>query len=64
MEFQFNISGAGGILLMGEKTHNASLRVCKIHFLQRDSHGLIGAPVQNPDKVAEFSGQNNHLPKM
>ena len=48
---------------MGQKTHDPSLGGSEVHFLQGGSHGLVGTPVQDPDKMAVFLVQNDHLLK-
>ena len=62
MEGFLNILGAGGRFAMGKKTHDMPLGSGQIHGFQRVGHGLVGAPVQDPDQMSVMVSQKDHLP--
>ena len=64
MELVFDIPGAGRLLLMGEVAHDMALGSSEVHFFQCGGHSLVGAPVEDADKMTEMDVQNDHLLKM
>ena len=64
MEGLFHVFGTGGLGLAGKIAHDVALGGSEVHFLQRGGHGLIGAPVEDPDQMAIVAAQNDHLLKM
>lgn len=62
LEFRLDIPWAGGLLLVGQKAHDMPLGSGQIHGFQRVGHGLVGAPVQDPDQMSVMVSQKDHLP--
>ena len=61
LEFGFDIPGTGRGIPVGEISHNVSLGSRQLHGFQRAGHGLIGAPVQDPEHVSVVVIQKDHL---
>ena len=58
-----NIPGTGGRGLTGQVAQDPALGSSQIHLLQRGRYGLIGAPVEDANQMADMVLQQDHLQK-
>jgi hypothetical protein len=57
VEDLFHISGAGGLLAVGQIAHDVTLSGGELQFFQSAGHGLVCTPVRNAQKMSEMGLQ-------
>ena len=61
VEFFFDVPRTGGTLPVGDISQDWPLGGGQVEVHQSLGHALVGAPVKNPDVMAEMFAQGNHL---